>query len=35
MPYGVNIGGAKDETPWPVLRQVTPTNSIAGPLGKM
>jgi len=23
---------AKDEAPWPVLRQVTPTNFIAGPL---
>ena len=25
-------GGAKVEAPWPVLRQVTPTNFIAGPL---
>jgi len=24
---------AKDEAQWPVLRQVTPTNFIAGPLG--
>jgi len=23
---------AKDEVPWPALRQVTPTNFIAGPL---
>ena len=23
---------AKDEAPWPALRQVTPTNFIAGPL---
>jgi len=27
-------GGAKDEAPWPVLRQVTPANFIAGPLAK-
>jgi len=26
---------AKDEAPWPVHRQVTPTNFIAGPLAKM
>jgi len=24
---------AKDEAQWPALRQVTPTNFIAGPLG--
>jgi len=41
-PYGKNCAVpvlhrdyfvAKDEAPWPVLRQVTPTNFIAGPLG--
>jgi len=26
---------AKDEAQWPALRQVTPTNFIAGPLAKM
>jgi len=26
---------AKDEAQWPALRQVTPTNFIAGPLGNM
>jgi len=32
----VQSGGvAKDEAQWPVLRQVTPTNFIAGPLGFM
>jgi len=43
-PYGKNCAVpvlhrdyfvAKDEAPWPVLRQVTPTNFIAGPLALM